>query len=112
MSNLSSILKCRCSLYAMQDVDNDLGELMHVPVLQRRVWCRITPRNGREINGVAEMSDSEITHEVVMRKKSAVGLSREMYLEYCGQRLDISYVMPHYREPDRVVVYCVGRGIR
>lgn len=109
MGTLSTDLNNRCALYAMQDVENSLGEIAHEPVLLRKIWCKITPKSGKEIDAKAEISVSEITHEITMRASSARGIRREMYLEYSGQKLDISYVMPHYRERDRVVLYCVER---
>lgn len=106
MANLSSELRCRCSLYEMQDVENELSEITHRPVFLRKLRCKIVPKSGREVDGKGESSYSEITHEVTIRRNSAEGIRREMYLEYLGQRLEIRYIMPHYKDRDRVVLYC------
>lgn len=105
--NITSRLKNKVQIYGRSAATNSLGETDSAEVLITTLWCDIVPKSGK----VAEMPNAaaqyeEITHEVTFRRSSLQYLKPEYHLKYGAERLDIEYIMPHYENPEIIVVYC------
>lgn len=109
METIADMLHCRVDVYAPTASKNALGEESLTYSLLKRVWVGITVKNGAEKNGSGNTVSAEITHRILMRSNAVPGLCKEMYVMYAGNRYDILYVQPFYR--DRGLVECACRMV-
>lgn len=107
METIADILNCRVDVYAPVTAENALEEESLTYPLLKRVWAGITVKNGAEKSGSGNTVSAEITHRVLLRSNAVPDLCKEMYFMYAGNRYDILYVQPFYR--DRGLVECLCR---
>lgn len=102
-------LSCRVSVYAPHAETNTLDEQSVTYLKLTDVWAGISVSNGAEKTGQGNTVSAEITHRFLLRSNAVPDLSRTMYFMYAGNRYDIIYVQPFYR--DRGLVECSCRMV-
>lgn len=100
-------LTCRVHVYHPTASENALGETSFTHSHLKDVWAGITVSNGAQKTEPGNTVFAEITHRVRLRSNAVPGLCKEMYFMYAGNRYDILYIQPYYR--DRGFVECLCR---
>ncbi|WP_066452674.1 phage head closure protein [Anaerotruncus rubiinfantis] len=104
--NLASRLNCRVDLYGKKEAKNNLEEKTYDYVKIKTLWAEVRPVSGSQYPISGGMLYAEITHKITIRAESATELTNDMYFLFRGQRYDVKYFMPNYRQRDRVEIYC------
>ena len=100
-------LNSRVSVFAPVQRVNDLGEQTVDYEKIGAVWAAINVTRSAEQSDNGNTTSVEITHRIQLRRNAVPELNREMYFAYAGNRYDIVYVQPYYR--DRGLIECMCR---
>lgn len=108
MSNLVNDLCYRPELWRIKEegYTNEFGEDDTEYEMIKKVWAGIRIIGGTERTAPGEMEYSEITHKFTVRSQAIPHISNSMFFIFRGQRYDIKYFLPNYKNNDRIEIYC------
>lgn len=103
---LSSRLNCRIQFWGKMPFINDLGEsdFRYEPL--KTAWAEVIPTGGSDRGGQGGTVYAEVTHKITVRTGTVPELTNDMYVTFRGQRYDVKYSIPNYKQRDRVEIYC------
>lgn len=101
-------LRNKIDVYAKTKTTNVLGQTDFEYTFLKSVWVEIAINNkgNREKENVGNTTFTETSFKISLRKSAIPNLSRDMYFMYQGQKYDIEYFIPHFKNKDIVEVYC------
>jgi len=99
---LASDLRRRLSVFQRVHNVSD-GEDCYEYEEAGRVWGLLSVARARLEPLEGDMERPDVTHKLLLRR-GACRLSTDTYFIYQGQRYDVQYWQPYYRDSDRVEV--------
>lgn len=89
---LASRLNNRLEIWGNTKADTDVGT-SNVGVLIKKAWGKISPIYGFSSGGEGNTTKSTVNFKIMIRKTD---ISTDNWVVYCGQRYDISHIMPNF----------------
>lgn len=99
-------LRYRVTVYGKQKTTNALGEVSYDYAPLRTVWAGITITNGTVQTIPGDMERAQVSHRFTFRAGAMSDLTTDMYFLFRGQRYDVQWWQPHYKNLDRIEVLC------
>lgn len=106
MNKLVNDLKYPVKLYGSKADINELNEDCYTPEYIKGLWADITPTAGKNTTLPGDVEGTEITHLFVVRSSAMPTKLIEPYFEYGGEKYHVKYIYPHFKQRDRLQVYC------
>lgn len=104
--SLTARLNCRVELYGKVETENEYGQKNYEYVSLKKVWAEVLPGAGTLKDGQGNTKYANISHKFIIRKSKKIVLTNDMYFIFEGQRYDIRYYNPNYKNKDRVEIFC------
>lgn len=98
-------LRCRMTLCRRVKKKNELDETYFAYETERKFWARVVPTGGQLQDVTGEMERVEVTHRLEARRAIFPYLSTDLYLEYRGQRYEITSFYPNYTRSGFVDIF-------
>lgn len=97
-------LNSRIDVYKATIGTNELGEKDCVYTKLKSVWAEIYPINGSTQNGEGNTIYVESSHKITIRNNAVSDLTNDMYFMFKGQKYEIVYFNPNYKNRDSVEI--------
>lgn len=109
MYNVAGILKHKVAVYARRSYTDEGGCLAYRYEKIKDIWCDIKPIIGERSRAVknddmGDMIYSALTTKFTTRINS-VEAQNDMYLMYKGQRYDVEYTVPYFKDMQYMEIY-------
>lgn len=109
MYNVAGKLKHKVDVYGKKEYKDDVGAVKYKYVKIKSVWCAIVPILGersRAVNNekMGDMIYSSLSIKFVMRINALIA-GNDMYFVYKGQRYDVDYAVPYFKDMQYQEVY-------
>lgn len=109
MYNIAGKLKHRVDVYAGREYTDEGGALKYRYDKIKSVWCAIVPILGERSRAIKNESTggmiySSVTIKFIMRI-NALNVENDMYFVYKGQRYDVDYAVPYFKDMQYQEVY-------
>lgn len=99
-------LRHRIAVYSKVEGKTEFGETTYCYDKLKTVWAEIIPGTGKTESLGGESIRADITHRVTTRKNAIKNPRNDMYFVFQGQRYEVLYFMPHYKQNDLIEFYC------
>ncbi len=99
-------LNHRIDVYGHVEDETEFCELTYGYKRISSVWAEIVPKTGRENNIQGESIQVSVTHKITIRSRAIKKPRNDMYFEFRGQRYEVLYFMPHYKNNELIEFYC------
>lgn len=106
MNKLVNDLQYPVSLYGSVPGVNDLDEDCYTPEFIKTLWAGVTTTAGKNISLPGNIEGTEITHLFIVRTSAMSTKLKEPYFDYNGEKYHVMYIYPHFKQRDRLQVYC------
>lgn len=104
--NLASDLNCRIDVYGKVETTNVLNEKEYDYAKLKSVWASVIPQNGGMQGSDVNVKYANVSHKIKLRKNAISDLCSDMYFLFQGQRYDIEYFNPNYKNRDIIEIFC------
>lgn len=102
---LTEKLDKKVDVYSKNEIENELGQIEYAHTFVKKVWANIIPMSTKENNFVAETTVADYKFKFVLRAKS-LNVTRDMFFIYKNQKYFIEYIVPNFKNQDRIEVVC------
>jgi len=106
LNDLVNDLRYPVRLYGSKPDINELNEDCYTPEYIKTLWAGITPTSGKNTPLRGDVEGTEITHLFIVRSEAMPTKLTEPYFEYEGEKYYVKYIYPHFKQKDRLQVYC------
>ena len=104
-------LRCKVDFYVPGTSTNEMGESIQdgLEMVADGVPAQIIPKTGSNPDASGDLDETIITHKIRIRREKAdsIGLDPSMVIMYDGQRYDVRYWMPVYKNERFVEIHTV-----
>lgn len=109
MYNVAGKLKHKVDVYSRKAYKDEVGAVKYKYEKIKSVWCAIIPILGERSRAIknekmGDMIYSSVTIKFIMRL-NALTVANDMYFVYKGQRYDIDYAVPYFKDMQYQEVY-------
>lgn len=109
MNNLAGKLKHRVDVYRKVEKLNEVGAVTFSYEKYKTIWCSIAPKLGERVRAIKKEKTgntiySSLTYVFTMRIGSLT-IENDMYFVFKGQRYDIDYAVPYFKNMQTQEVY-------
>lgn len=102
-------LKHKVAVYERVPVIDDMNAKRYDYVFKKFIWCAITPIIGERARVVkTEKTGGMVYSSVTMKfiaRINAVTCANDMYFIYKGQRYDVDYAVPYFKDMQYQEIY-------
>lgn len=102
MKSLAGKLNCRIEVWGKVKEKTDLGTTYEEKLI-KKVWANIQPRSGKISKGDSNTEFNSVNFLIRIRKTEIDGESN--YIMYKGQRYDIEYIYPDFKNDSFLDVF-------
>ncbi len=99
-------LRNKIDVYALVEEKNSLGAMSKKPKKIKRIWAKIVPTSGYSKEEKGNVTEIEVSHKITVRANALKGLTAEYYIVYQGQKYEILYWYPNYKENNYMELFC------
>ncbi len=101
-------LRHRIEVFSKIKGETEFDELRYNYKKILTVWAEIVPSNktGQEIKMEGNSLKESVTHKITVRNSAVKEPRNDMYFIFRGQKYEVIYFMPHYKENDLIEFYC------
>lgn len=109
MYNMAGKLKHKVDVYGKREITDKLGSKSYEYTKIKSVWAAIIPILGERVravkkDGTGDMVKVSETIKFIMRI-NAITVEQDMYFMYRGQRYDVDYSVPYFKDMQYQEVY-------
>lgn len=109
MYNITGKLKHRVDVYARKEFTDEVGAIKYRYEKVKSIWCMITPILGERIRAIKKDKTGgmvKISETIKFTCRiNAITVSQDMYLMYKGQRYDVDYAVPYFKDMQLQEIY-------
>ena len=109
MYNVVGKLKHKVDVYQREKFTDEVGSVKYKYTKLKSIWCAITPILGERVRAVKQdkVGDMIKISETIKFtcRINAVKVSQDMYLVYKGQRYDVDYAVPYFKDMQLQEIY-------
>ena len=99
-------LKNKIEVYGMISKVNSFGADSRKPEMLKKVWANIIPTSGQNREEQGNVSEIHVSHRITVRAKALKNISPDYYFMYKGQKYEILYWYPNYRDNNFMEIFC------
>lgn len=107
MDNITKRLRHQVEVYAMQRVENELGEDDIEEVLIKKAYCEIVPLSNLRKTGITEIDTNEHSYKFTFRLKSIAHIKKDWIFRYEDYKYNVIYYNRDFKDNQFVEVYCI-----
>ena len=107
MYNIAGKLKHRVDVYGRKEYTDELGAQAYRYEKIKSVWAAILPILGERVRTVKTKKGMVTVSETIkfIIRIDSITVANDMYFMYKGQRYDVDYAVPHFKEMQYQEVY-------
>ncbi len=109
MYNITGKLKHKVDVYSRVAEIDEVGAIKYKYTKIKSIWCAIVPILGERVRAVKEGKiDNMVTVSESIKfitRINAITISNDMYFIYKGQRYDIDYAVPYFKDMQIQEIY-------
>lgn len=107
MQNIAGRLKHKVDVYGRVEYTDELGATAYRYDKIKSVWAAILPILGERVRAVKNKQGMVTVSETIkfIIRIDAITVANDMYFVYKGQRYDVDYAVPHFKEMQYQEVY-------
>ena len=99
-------LRNKIDIYGMVTSVSAFGSDSRKPEKIKRVWANIVPTSGQNREEKGNVSEIYVSHKITVRAKALKDISPEYYIMYKGQKYEILYWYPNYKDSNYMEIFC------
>lgn len=99
-------LRNKIDVYGMRTYTDTLGSQGRKPGKIKSLWANIVPTSGQNREEKGNVSEIYVSHRVTVRRKSLSEIAPDYYLVYKGQKYEILYWYPNYKNNNYMEIFC------
>lgn len=103
--NFTNRLKHRLDLYAKTKIKNRLNEQEYSYSFVKTVFGEVLINSRTTEDGELNTEYAKITHKIRVRTKSITNLDNTMYFIFKGQRYNVLYFVPDYKNNEFIEIF-------